>query len=467
MTSAKSGTLKKGLSSLLWILGGQTCTPFSEIKTKKARSRAKSDKELENTKECRHCLKTFETTLQVIKHLDEVHDDIMHACVSCGIMFGQNKYKEKHMETCDEKCWKCWHCDQKFKRKQDMNQHIRSVHRFSSSGLKTQKDIENTKQCLRCSETFETTLLVIKHLEEIHDDIRHSCVMCGIMFINKGHKDKHMEKCEEKCWKCWECGKEFAQMEKLSSHIRGTHRRRLWKFKCDQCDKSYHRAKLLQTHIDITHNNVDLSLPCEICGKKYRHEKGLKKHIAYVHHKMPRGPRRKCELCNKEFKCKMGLKYHNRVVHSDLKYPFQCEHCGKEFLLENIMKKHIAVVHEKKKPYKCETCGKAFSQKFTRDSHVQIFHATIKKFVCEQCNHHCGDKAQLRDHIKFVHEKIPKHTCNYCGKTFVYPHNYRVHVKVVHEGKRDFKCEFCGMEFVRNKKLQAHIQENHSNEVQK
>ena len=199
--------------------------PLSEIKTKKKRgpyvvARDKSDKEVENTKECWKCLKTFVTTLQVIKHLDEIHDDIVHACISCGIMFDQNKHKEKHMETCNEKCWKCWQCGHKFNRMRDLKDHIRRVHRSSGSGWKTQKDIENTKTCWRCSKSFETTLQVIIHLDEIHDDIKHACVTCGIMFINKGHKDKHMEKCEEKCWKCWICGKESRQMLGLTQHIR-------------------------------------------------------------------------------------------------------------------------------------------------------------------------------------------------------------------------------------------------------
>ena len=341
------------------------------------------------------------------------------------------------------------------------------THSFPSKyiGKEFKKD---AKECWMCEKTFETTLKVIKHVDEIHNEVMRACVSCELMFMTTQKKEKHMRKCGEKGFKCWLCDKSCKEFSSLKSHINGYHRKRANIHACTLCEKSYPKQSMLKTHVEITHDKVNFNLLCVFCGKTFRHPVHLKAHNEDMHPKTPKVVKmKKCDSCEAEFKCRKTLLVHKDKVHLGVETEkVLCPLCGKSFASEYILKKfHIDIVHKGKKPHKCLQCDRAFGRTSELKIHFEKSHATVKKFVCKTCNKNFGNNQVLKDHIKSVHEKIPKHTCDYCGKLFVYSHNYKAHVKVVHHGQKDFKCDLCGMEFVRNKKLQAHIAEKHSNEA--
>ena len=129
--------------------------------------------------------------------------------------------------------------------------------------------------------------------------------MCNLELIN--HILIHSG---EGLFKCQDCGKEFAKINRYNAHQMSHNPR-----PCPSCEKKYRSHSALRSHIDSVHENI--SSICLKCEKVFRTASSLRKHqqknvcfneINFKHVK--------CNQCELKFKNKRCLTAHIKNKHS-------------------------------------------------------------------------------------------------------------------------------------------------------
>ena len=246
---------------------------------------------------CNDCLMPYSSFESKELHENNCQTLQQKICDSCGQQFEDFADLEQHRYQAHITMFDCEICMKQFTYEKTLKKHKKKFHSDVLEKEKTRTKSEQSivdskeKRCSYCSKTFETTKLLIIHLDELHNDLVYNCLSCEIIFSIAKEKRDHMNTCDEK-FKCALCGKEFSDLMKgqfhLKIHIEGVHRKSRHKYTCDQCGDSFTKPGRLKSHTEINHDKVNHAIPCEICGKTYRHEHLLKKHIKNYHKKGPK-----------------------------------------------------------------------------------------------------------------------------------------------------------------------------------
>ena len=478
-----------------------------------------------NDKKCSYCSETFETFKLLIMHLEESHNDIVQACLSCELFFGYSRAKLEHMKSCSEK-YKCWICGFECGIQNSLRVHIRGVHRkslhthfcdqcdrsfVSESRLKSHIEIDHDKvdmriPCGQCEKTYRHQKHLNSHIKQVHnkgpkvvkpkkcDD----CLIHYCSFQSQEHHDKNCQTLQQKI--CDYCQEQFDDLTKLKIHRNRFH---FEKLACDICDKPFSNDKALKRHTKIFHDHIIPYIKaypkpepliemveCKICANKLTSEKTLRVHMKKYHKinvDLQPGNRtsnqtdedsiqKKCSYCSATFETIKLLIIHLELKHNDIVYACLSHQIIFQFAKDK--RSHMRTCDER---YNCYICDKEVSRgqghrgQMTLRKHIKGVHRkSLHTFACNQCDKSFTSDPILKRHVEIHHDKVDmKIPCEICGRTYRHPFLLKQHIKQKHrpnnkEKNKTWKCSACGDKvWTTRSGYRMHMRKEHEGETKK
>ncbi|KAI5755583.1 hypothetical protein M8J77_018120 [Diaphorina citri] len=333
---------------------------------------------------CPTCYKIFTENHALKKHLDWVHGNKCHICLSDDsfiFTFVQEQYTLPiYPGTINVP---------KDRTKKNRAGKKRSNKEYMSALLKT-LDIER-------KEVKKRQLVKVKTENEDPTDGNglHGCDQCDFRTSNKKTLGSHiLRRHVGYTVFCKECNIGFYSSTHLHSHGIKVHG--LPPFICEHCSKPFTSKGNLTVHVKYYHAKT--LFECNICLKTFNFKTSYKRHLKQHDDSVTYYP---CTVCSKNLSSPYRLKTH-MLIHANNRV-FTCEVCGKGFIQKRYLEEHKRV-HTGYKPYACDLCSKQFTQKSTLNIHRKL-HLNIKDFICDLCGAKFVSKAFLSYHFRKRHQQ--------------------------------------------------------------
>nr|XP_012214852.1 PREDICTED: zinc finger protein 236-like isoform X1 [Linepithema humile] len=289
---------------------------------------------------------------------------------------------------------------------------LRNIYRSPGRPKKT----GNTQflKCDICRQEFTKRMLYRRHMQNHAEEKPHRCPKCSASFNIPTNFTLHMATHNTGDPKCPECGRKYARMASLKSHML-LHEKEENLF-CTECEDAFLTKAQLDAHLKLH-------------GEKWANEDA-----------------RKCKLCNKQFVQPALYRQHIREHYRQQtkiarqtkrgtkhKTVYKCTICLKFFQKPSQLLRHLRV-HTGEKPFKCTICSRAFTQKSSLQIHTWQ-HNGVRPHSCTLCTAKFSQKGNLKAHILRVHntaEGEPTYACSYCSCVFKKLGSLNGHIKRVH-----------------------------------
>ena len=234
--------------------------------------------------------------------------------------------------------WICPICENAFKQKTHLNQHIKVVH------YKIKE-----KPCEFCDKSFSTNFILQTHVRSVHRKLKSFvCEICNKEFFTQKSAHNHVtsKKCEGKMENIIDIrGMEEEQLESL-----GVKRETIEELTGVESSEPV-KEEILEPEV-ICQTDVD-------------------------------GVKKEGEEENNENEENESNNQRNT------RYRFECESCGKKFFKENHYENHLKLAHKLNKEYVCQICSKNFSSSIGLKRHLLAHEDNgprDKSFACEMCD---------------------------------------------------------------------------------
>ena len=356
----------------------------------------------------------------------------------------------------------CSHCKMSFLEKDELLEHMQSMHLSQAGNLSTPKTKVTGKQqlkyciniaddgrfvCKNCNKTFEKRINCIKHIRSVHlSERKYICQHCQHGFFRGKDLRKHVtsrhHSLDDNCEDCEAEIKPVLKVEGIKSQISDyLVQRGDGNFSCNQCEKTFNKRINSIMHIRAVH-----------FGEKKQINQSQKELLNSIEQtllfpkkiKQPQEPKPKptysCPLCPEIFPFK-GLADAHIKAHSTV-----CMHCNEELGHIDILTRHIQNMHTNTEKIQ-------YDKSFLTELFPREFKRKEKQFQCTECNHKFSKEAGLSYHMESAHRS---YICEVCSATLANKDSYRKHMKCSH-GPKKYHCEKCFKSFARKDHLNNHV----------
>ncbi|XP_063706413.1 transcription factor grauzone-like [Culicoides brevitarsis] len=300
-----------------------------------------------------------------------------------------------------------------------------------------------TFECEKCDprELFGSFREFQAHFRTIHGIERPFISCCGKKLFKKSALLEHIDFHEHpESFRCGHCSKILGDRKNLRAHVMQNHGNPDEKpFECHDCGKRFAILEKLRSHVRV-HMTPETKkalkkFVCHECGQLFVSNSVLKTHLRNIHTENYFT----CDDCERNFKSKFDFLIHRRNFHDEEGPPrAKCPDCGKWYSNSKTLRVHVKMIHERKNGIRCEICDKLMASKQSLSTHVRLKHKK-RLFHCEYCEKSFQTATRLREHTA-VHTGISLYRCRYClEKTFNVRANMYKHLKRMHslEWERD------------------------------
>lgn len=382
-----------------------------------------------------NCNAQFDTEEEMKCHMFD-HNNGIHQCESCMLLFKTWYFYDKHVKEChSNKSWICQVCGKIFKTKMQLRSHVR-----------------NHDKTLRYKCTFqgcEKAFRVKHHLENhsrVHSkDSPFLCTFdgCRAQFRQKHALTIHLRKHNEEFKICEKCGSPFLTQIQLNKHHEkcdGTYRPYLarrfpynrknsvepGKFECSVtgCRAVFKTKLTLGKHLTKAHQIAVTESTCVMCCQEFATPQEMKSHTR-EHRDLPFN----CTICGLNLKSEQNLKTHLMKNHEkDEVRSYLCKECPVAFKRADHLKTHVTYKHKKERPYRCDSCSYTSSARKDMNCHMKT-HIKQENFSCRLCNFTAKKLSTIKVHLKSIHGTEEYYCCNKCNQAFKYQNDFIFHQK--------------------------------------
>lgn len=150
--------------------------------------------------------------------------------------------------------FKCAHCPNAFSEFNNLQFHLKIKH-----------GIAVTFECHKCRQKFKDRNSLSKHLREHKVETPHKCTICGMYYSEINFK-RHL--CKGNSVQCEYCTESFETTLTLLEHLE-THELNKILRKCEKCPKLVETKYFFDCHME--QHQIGATYQCEICKQLFDH----------------------------------------------------------------------------------------------------------------------------------------------------------------------------------------------------
>lgn len=165
-------------------------------------------------------------------------------------------------------------------------------------------------------------------------------------------------------------------------------------YECYECRRNFDQLNELRHHMN-DHDNTRKPFECNVCNMRFVHLNSWFRHRSRHTKNIP-----DCEYCSESFNTLTALKHHIKELHKEQLNAYKCSQCSKQFALHFLLVWHNEW-HKRAKQYVCITCDAVFFNErklkaHIRDNHASTLWKTISVFQFNFDSLFCGFRSFMR-----------------------------------------------------------------------
>ncbi|CAL4063985.1 unnamed protein product, partial [Meganyctiphanes norvegica] len=325
-------------------------------------------------------------------------------------------------------------------------------------------DMQGVLSCVTVERTGNSgqraTILPSRRIVTVPDTFR-KCPHCPIIFLNKVHLGKHLEKQHTQHHQQRQC-----QNCKLSFYTYEYNKI------CDECLTEIRKNIIEKTSKNYETSSSISQLFCRDCNLKYPTKMILDLHCLSTGHNMDCGDKnfniKQKELIGPENSSKLSSK--SIQVENEIKDEFVMKD-ENHFLHKVNEDKTTSAEFQRKITYRtkqysnrknnttCEICGLDFHSKTSRYGHMRTEHPSHFQFECRICEERFIRESAAKEHEK--HHVLGELQCPACSMRFIHMAHLQNHTKKNHPKFSNFPCQYCSSITPSVEALHSHIKIHH------
>nr|CAI5821518.1 unnamed protein product [Callosobruchus analis] len=452
---------------------------------------------------CVHCNATYKSKKNLDDHIIRKHPDCIesisskiHECTHCTYKTTVKGHLTEHMvqhtETADIYKLRCIHCDETFKRRAGLDEHIIKKHPHLIATITSK-----IHECTYCA--YQTVLKphfarhMLKHPETADNYKLKICVHCNATFKSKASLDNHtvrehpdfVASVSNKLHECAHCTYKTTLKSNFSKHMRKHSKAVSSVCTCIHCNAVFKRKRSLDDHIVRKHPDFIAFVSskiheCTHCSYKTAMKANLNHHM--LKHPETADSYRyiACVHCNATYKTKKSLDDHTIRKHPDsitciTSKVHKCAYCTYKTTVKGHFTEHMlkhSETTDSHKLSKCIHCNAIYKHKIGLDDHILRQHPELiasvssKMHECTHCAFKTVLKANLALHMLEHHETADRckfSTCVHCNTTFIHKQALSDHILTKHPesigsvSSQIYECTLCAFRTVSKPDLDRHM----------